>query len=876
MRNNKYGQVLNVLIRVVVWISAAASLAGCGGSGNSAPPPRQSASITYPSSSLTFVAGTTIPPVAPTASQGLSTFAVTPALPAGLSLSSSSGTISGTPTAASAAATYTVTASGGGATATTTVSITVNPAPPSSVSYGSPAFTFTLGIAARTLTPSASGGAATGWSIKPALPAGLKFDTSDGVISGTPSAAWASSSYVVTAQNSGGNATVTLTIEVDGGPLLDLGHGTSLTMLQMSGASVLSLDQSGHWVLWNYSTAAGIASGDLYCAPTCNQLTMPSHLADMAGGTVVLATQNGFEFLSATSGQVTANVTASVSWWSLASDGSYLAAGSSSGLFAWSPSGIPLASLSGDFSKATAFADSGEIQVAGGPSGENVIQTVAVPGGASANGAAFNGQFTSWFTDGSHFITTAGTTTLVYSQGSVQQAAITPTYTAQVVAGEGNWVWTVRGQELDVYAIAAPSAPAASFIIEGAPVIPSGSSLAVSSARGVLSVIDLSGTTPAETDYSLPVAFTIPSEGDTLGIMYTATSTSQWMLGNGSVLLDGGSLSSTPRYFDYGAVTGIAGSSGSIAVATQSGRILYFNASTLTQEGEIDFPANRVLLSSDGSVLAASDNTYPVLYDIDSDVSTYSLPGEGLLNSWPYSLSGSVPGQLSGTGLGDISLSGSGAALGQVFATESSGATTSCTLEVTPTAGGSATSSMTSNACVVLFMSPDGTLIAATTGLGNSSTDPNPGTNILQDGSLLTAITGMPAGWIDDGHLLVNTFADNAVGTVYAGCNVYSPSGQSTGPCALPEVTAFQTLTSGSIYAVYLGEILSVSTGTVSWTSGDSMSGIQAPITQGSLSQFAYSGSPTTGLPAGNPVSGAIAGNHLVFASGHYVLAQGY
>jgi hypothetical protein len=101
-------------------------------------------------------------------------------------------------------------------------------------------------------------------------------------------------------------------------------------------------------------------------------------------------------------------------------------------------------------------------------------------------------------------------------------------------------------------------------------------------------------------------------------------------------------------------------------------------------------------------------------------------------------------------------------------------------------------------------------------------------------------------------------------------------SGPSTGPCALPEVTAFQTLTSDSIYAVYLGEVLSVSAGTVSWTSGDPMSDTQEPILQGSLSQFAYSGSPTTGLPAGAPASGAVAGNRMVFASGHYVLAQGY
>lgn len=71
-------------------------------------------------------------------------------------------------------------------------------------------------------------------------------------------------------------------------------------------------------------------------------------------------------------------------------------------------------------------------------------------------------------------------------------------------------------------------------------------------------------------------------------------------------------------------------------------------------------------------------------------------------------------------------------------------------------------------------------------------------------------------------------------------------SGQSTSPCALPEVTAFQPIASDSIYAVYLAGILSVSTGNVLWTSGDSAS------------------------------PGAVAGNDVVFMSGASVLAQGY
>src|SRR5215469_9493169 len=160
--NNKRVLRGDALLRAVAWVSAALFLTGCGGGGSGSPPP---ASISYPSSSMVFVVGTTITPVVPTASQGLSSFTISPALPTGLSLNSSNGPLSGTPTATSAATTYDVMASGGGANASASVSITVNPIPPSSPSYGAAAVTFTTHTAARPLTPTSKGGPVAGWSI---------------------------------------------------------------------------------------------------------------------------------------------------------------------------------------------------------------------------------------------------------------------------------------------------------------------------------------------------------------------------------------------------------------------------------------------------------------------------------------------------------------------------------------------------------------------------------------------------------------------------------------------------------------------------------------------------------------------------------------
>lgn len=457
---------MNRLLAVVAWISTAI-LAGCGGgnSASSSPPPPPAASLSYPSSPLVFDVGTAITPVVATASQGLSSFTITPSLSSGLSLNSSNGTLSGTPTAVAPATTYMVTASGGGASASASESITVNPQPPSAASYGVAAVTFTTNVPARTITPTSQGGAVTSWSISPALPAGLTLDATDGAISGTPTTASAPTSYAVTAQNAGGQSTVTLTIEVDSAVLLDVGHDAAMLDLGMRGSNVLSVDRSGHWNLWDYASAAEIASGDLYCAPDCSAPNIA--LEGVAGGTVALATGAGFEFLSAATGQVLASITApaGITWWSLASDGSYLVARSNTGLFAWSPAGDSLISLSGDYSKASLFAAPGRIQVANGPAGYNVIQTVAVSGGATTTSAAFNGQFYAWFLDGSQFITSSGGTDLVYSLSGVQQAAFTlPGGTPQVI-GDGNWfaiqgLGTGGAAPLNIYAISSPTTPA--------------------------------------------------------------------------------------------------------------------------------------------------------------------------------------------------------------------------------------------------------------------------------------------------------------------------------------------------------------------------------------------------------------------------------
>ena len=53
-----------------------------------------------------------------------------------------------------------------------------------------------------------------GYSISPALPAGLSLNFTSGEISGTPTAVSTNTTYTITARNTGGAGTTTITIEV--------------------------------------------------------------------------------------------------------------------------------------------------------------------------------------------------------------------------------------------------------------------------------------------------------------------------------------------------------------------------------------------------------------------------------------------------------------------------------------------------------------------------------------------------------------------------------------------------------------------------------------------------------------------------------------
>jgi len=89
---------------------------------------------------------------------------------------------------------------------------------PTGLSYTTSSVNATALTPIASLSPTLTTGSEITYSIDPALPEGLVINPLTGVISGTPSAAAASTIYTVTASNTGGSTTTTLTIVVDAVP----------------------------------------------------------------------------------------------------------------------------------------------------------------------------------------------------------------------------------------------------------------------------------------------------------------------------------------------------------------------------------------------------------------------------------------------------------------------------------------------------------------------------------------------------------------------------------------------------------------------------------------------------------------------------------
>ena len=207
-----------------------------------------------------YTKGTAITSLSPTVSGGsVVSYSVSPSLPAGLSLNTTTGVISGTPTAVTTTASYTITATNTGGSTTKAVTITVNDVAPSGLSYTTPNI-YTKGTVITSLSPTVSGGSVVSYSVSPSLPAGLSLNTTTGVISGIPTAVTSTASYTITATNTGGSTTKAVTITVNDVAPSGLSYTTPNTYTKGTAITSLSPTVSGGSVV-SYSVSPSLPAG---------------------------------------------------------------------------------------------------------------------------------------------------------------------------------------------------------------------------------------------------------------------------------------------------------------------------------------------------------------------------------------------------------------------------------------------------------------------------------------------------------------------------------------------------------------------------------------------------------------------------------------
>ena len=393
---------------------AATLVSACGGGGNTATVHQLAPSITYPQTSG-FVVGAGITPLVPVITGGLSGFSVQPPLPAGLMLAQDTGAIFGIPAAVAPTTTYTVVAMSGNDRVAGTVTFTVREVVPD-ISYAITSWNLVQNVPSQCIAPTVRGGAVGTWSIDRPLPSGLLFDLSNGQICGTPTVVSPQTNYVVTAMNSTGSSSATLTITVQA---MSSSGGAALQV----GKRALGLDSTGHGVLWNAGTGTVVATFedvvDSYGRVTCalGKAECLKFLG-LAPDTAVVWSGTRLTVLDSESGALRSQiqVSAPICWWRLAVDGSYVAAATGEQLMVWAPTGEVLFSKVGHYGDAIAFAAAGELRVGAGAAGTHVIETITVPTGIARVSVPYLGSFRSWSEDGEKFLASTDDSAWIYSR----------------------------------------------------------------------------------------------------------------------------------------------------------------------------------------------------------------------------------------------------------------------------------------------------------------------------------------------------------------------------------------------------------------------------------------------------------------------------
>jgi len=193
------------------------------------------------------------------------------ALPGGLTLTPSTGAITGTPTASGPFNFTAKVVDSGGGSATQTFSVTITPGPTISTAPTLP--NGTVGVVYTTVTLAATGGTSPyTWSIiQSAPPAGINLDGNSGTLSGTPTASGTSTFTVQVQDAKSVTATKVFTITIAAG--LTITTAPSLPNGTIGQAYTLTLQAAGGTSPYAWQVTTGALPGGLTLGPSSGAIT---------------------------------------------------------------------------------------------------------------------------------------------------------------------------------------------------------------------------------------------------------------------------------------------------------------------------------------------------------------------------------------------------------------------------------------------------------------------------------------------------------------------------------------------------------------------------------------------------------------------------
>ncbi|MDG1552322.1 MAG: Ig domain-containing protein, partial [Candidatus Poseidonia sp.] len=172
--------------------------------------------LSYATENMTLEKGSLMTTNTATVSGGsVTSWEISPSVPSGMSFSSSTGSISGTPSVLqTTAVTYTIYANNSGGSTSANVNITINDVAPT-ISYSYNDITGIKGVAISPHSgPTTSGGTITSWEISPSPGSAFHFNSANGFISGTPSVLLSRTQYTIWANNSGGQSVAYVNVTI--------------------------------------------------------------------------------------------------------------------------------------------------------------------------------------------------------------------------------------------------------------------------------------------------------------------------------------------------------------------------------------------------------------------------------------------------------------------------------------------------------------------------------------------------------------------------------------------------------------------------------------------------------------------------------------